>query len=375
MRGKKKRSKLAYDLQLSHVGKVFDNGTAAVIDFNLDVNKGEFIAFLGPSGCGKTTTLRMIAGFEDISSGDISIRGERINDLLPERRPTSMIFQNYALFPHMTVRENVGFGLDVKNMPAAERDAKVTRILEKLDLMAVQGQRPERLSGGQRQRIALARSLVVEPSILLLDEPLGALDANLRKSIQNELKLLQRSLGITFVFVTHAQSEALALSDRIVVMNQGRIEQISAPYELYTRPQSLFVAQFIGRNTLIPGTVRASDGNSVTVDTPYGSLVGSATRGVSAGSKANIILPAESVDLLPSSTPKADIINTYGTCNIPVTVGRIQQIGHIVQMDVVLDAGRTIGLEGHTDKYGGRFTTGDKAVIAWKKDGATVIAG
>ncbi len=366
---------MAYDLQLSHIGKVFDNGTAAVIDFNLDVNKGEFIAFLGPSGCGKTTTLRMIAGFEDISSGDISIRGERINDLLPEQRPTSMIFQNYALFPHMTVRDNVGFGLDVKNMPAAERDAKVTRILEKLDLMAVQGQRPDRLSGGQRQRIALARSLVVEPSILLLDEPLGALDANLRKSIQNELKLLQRSLGITFVFVTHAQSEALALSDRIVVMNQGRIEQISAPYELYTRPQSLFVAQFIGRNTLIPGMVRASDGATVTVDTPYGSLVGSATKGVSAGSKANLILPAESVDLLPGTTSKAEITKAYGTCAIPVTVGRIQQIGHIVQMDVVLDEGRTIGLEGHADKYGGRFAVGDKAIIAWKKDGATVIVG
>jgi ABC-type Fe3+/spermidine/putrescine transport system ATPase subunit len=364
---------LAYDLQLSHVGKVFDNGTAAVIDFNLDVNKGEFIAFLGPSGCGKTTTLRMIAGFEDISSGDIFIRGERINDLLPEQRPTSMIFQNYALFPHMTVRENVSFGLDVKNMPGAERDAKVTRILEKLDLMAVQGQRPDRLSGGQRQRIALARSLVVEPSILLLDEPLGALDANLRKSIQNELKLLQRSLGITFVFVTHAQSEALALSDRIVVMNQGRIEQISAPYELYTRPQSLFVAQFIGRNTLIPGMVRASDGTSVTVDTQYGSLVGSAPKGVVAGKKANLILPAESVDLLPGNTPKAEIATTYGTCSIPVTIGRIQQIGHIVQMDVVLDEGRTVGLEGHADKYGGRFVMGDKAIIAWKKDGATVI--
>jgi ABC-type Fe3+/spermidine/putrescine transport system ATPase subunit len=367
--------KLAYDLQLSHVGKVFDNGTAAVIDFNLDVNKGEFIAFLGPSGCGKTTTLRMIAGFEDISSGDISIRGERINDLLPEQRPTSMIFQNYALFPHMTVRENVGFGLDVKNMPAVERDAKVTRILEKLDLMAVQGQRPDRLSGGQRQRIALARSLVVEPSILLLDEPLGALDANLRKSIQNELKLLQRSLGITFVFVTHAQSEALALSDRIVVMNQGRIEQISAPYELYTRPQSLFVAQFIGRNTLIPGTVRASDGTTVTVDTPYGSLVGLATKGVSAGSKANLILPAESIDLLPGNTSKDAIAKTYGTCSIPVTVGRIQNIGHIVQMDVQLSEGRTVGLEGHADKYGGRFAAGDKAFIAWKKDGATVIVG
>ncbi len=178
-----KVSRVAYDLQLSHVGKVYDNGTAAVIDFNLDVDRGEFIAFLGPSGCGKTTTLRMIAGFEDISSGDILIRGKRINDLLPERRPTSMIFQNYALFPHMTVRANVGFGLEVKGTPTAERDAKVTRILEKLDLLNVADLRPDRLSGGQRQRIALARSLVVEPDILLLDEPLGALDANLRKSI------------------------------------------------------------------------------------------------------------------------------------------------------------------------------------------------
>ena len=172
---------MPHDLQLSHVGKVFDNGTAAVIDFNLDVAKGEFIAFLGPSGCGKTTTLRMIAGFEAISSGDIFIRGERINHLLPEERPTSMIFQNYALFPHMSVRDNVGFGLDVKKMPAAQRDAKVGRMLETLGLSDVAGQRPDRLSGGQRQRIALARSLVVEPSILLLDEPLGALDANLRE--------------------------------------------------------------------------------------------------------------------------------------------------------------------------------------------------
>jgi ABC-type Fe3+/spermidine/putrescine transport system ATPase subunit len=244
-----------HDLQLSNVGKVYDNGTPAVIDFNLAVEKGEFIAFLGPSGCGKTTTLRMIAGFEEISSGDIFIRGKRINDLLPEQRPTSIIFQNYALFPHMTVRGNVNFGLDVKGMPAAERDRKVDGMLEKLGLLDVADQKPERLSGGQKQRIALARSLVVEPDILLLDEPLGALDANLRKSIQNELKLLQRNLGITFVFVTHAQSEALALSDRIVVMNEGRIEQVSAPYELYTRPATLFTAQFIGRNTIFPGTV------------------------------------------------------------------------------------------------------------------------
>jgi ABC-type Fe3+/spermidine/putrescine transport system ATPase subunit len=221
-----------FDLQLKNVGKVYDNGTPAVIDFNLGVEKGEFIAFLGPSGCGKTTTLRMIAGFEDITSGDILVRGRRINDIPPERRPTSMIFQNYALFPHMSVRANVGYGLAVKGMPKVERNAKVDGILDKLGLSDIADSLTHKLSGGQRQRIALARGLIVEPEILLLDEPLGALDANLRKTIQAELKLLQRNLGVTFVFVTHAQSEALTLSDRIVVMNQGRIEQISSPAEL-----------------------------------------------------------------------------------------------------------------------------------------------
>ena len=365
---------MAYDLQLSHIGKVYDNGTAAVIDFNLDVDKGEFIAFLGPSGCGKTTTLRMVAGFEGISSGDIFIRGQRINDLLPEQRPTSMIFQNYALFPHMSVRKNVGFGLDVKNMAPAERDKKVDRILDKLDLMAVADHRPDRLSGGQRQRIALARSLVVEPDILLLDEPLGALDANLRKSIQNELKLLQRGLGITFVFVTHAQSEALALSDRIVVMNQGRIEQISPPYELYTRPQSLFVAQFIGRNTIIPGTVKSSSASETVLDTVFGTLSGSVVaKTAAAGAKASLILPAESVDVIPISTPAAEIASTYGNCTIEAGITRLQQIGHLVQMAVTLPNGESIGIEGHADKYGGRFAVGDKARIAWKAPGATII--
>ncbi len=365
---------MAYDLQLSHIGKVYDNGTAAVIDFNLDVDKGEFIAFLGPSGCGKTTTLRMIAGFEGISSGDMFIRGKRINDLLPEQRPTSMIFQNYALFPHMSVRNNVGFGLDVKNMAPAERDRKVDRILDKLDLTDVANVRPDRLSGGQRQRIALARSLVVEPDILLLDEPLGALDANLRKSIQNELKLLQRSLGITFVFVTHAQSEALALSDRIVVMNQGKIEQISPPYELYTRPQSLFVAQFIGRNTIIPGTVRESSASETALDTAFGILSGSAVaKTATPGAKASLVLPAESVDVIPFTATDADIQKAYGHCSITGNITRLQQIGHLVQMAVTLPNGESIGIEGHADKYGGRFTAGDKARIAWKASGATVI--
>ncbi len=367
-------SRVAYDLQLSHVGKVYDNGTAAVIDFNLDVDKGEFIAFLGPSGCGKTTTLRMIAGFESISSGDINIRGKRINDLLPEHRPTSMIFQNYALFPHMTVRDNVGFGLDVKGMPAAERDQKVTRILETLDLMPVANVRPDRLSGGQRQRIALARSLVVEPDILLLDEPLGALDANLRKSIQNELKLLQRSLGITFVFVTHAQSEALALSDRIVVMNQGKVEQISPPYELYTRPKSLFVAQFIGRNTLVPGIVKQAGAHETSVETAFGVLAGSPSQDVKAGEKVSLVLPAEAMDVVLDSVPEAQLRENYGVCFIPVTISAFQQIGHLVHMTVDLPNGQSMAIEGHTDKYGGRFSAGDKAKVAWKSTGATVIS-
>jgi putative spermidine/putrescine transport system ATP-binding protein/spermidine/putrescine transport system ATP-binding protein len=199
---------MPFDLELIKVGKTYDTGVPAVIDFNLGVEKGEFIAFLGPSGCGKTTTLRMIAGFESITSGDILIKGRRVNEMPPQQRPTSMIFQNYALFSHMTVRGNVRYGLEVKKLSRREQDQKVDHMLSILGLEDVAEARVDRLSGGQRQCIALARSLVVEPDILLLDEPLGALDANLRKVVQNELKLLQKNLGITFVFVTHSQSEA-----------------------------------------------------------------------------------------------------------------------------------------------------------------------
>lgn len=366
---------MAYDLQLSHIGKVYDNGTPAVIDFNLDVDKGEFIAFLGPSGCGKTTTLRMIAGFESITSGDLLIRGKRVNDLQPEKRPTSMIFQNYALFPHMTVRQNVMFGLEVKQLPVAEANRKVDRILDKLGLSEVADIRPTNLSGGQRQRIALARSLVVEPDILLLDEPLGALDANLRKSIQNELKLLQRDLGITFVFVTHAQSEALALSDRIVVMNAGRVEQISPPRELYTRPQSIFVARFIGANTLIEGAVRSVSGDQVIVETPFGALAAEVPAAVPAqGRSASIVLPAEAMHVLPASLPEAEIRARGGRNMIPCTVTRLQVVGHILQIGMVLPNGETVSLEGHADKYRDTLSTGSPAVVAWNPSDATLIA-
>lgn len=365
---------MTYDLQLSNIGKVYDNGTPAVIDFNLDVDKGEFIAFLGPSGCGKTTTLRMIAGFETITSGDLLIRGRRMNDTPPERRPTSMIFQNYALFPHMTVRQNVMFGLEVKKMPAAEATRKVDRILEKLGLTDVAGHRPTRLSGGQRQRIALARSLVVEPDILLLDEPLGALDANLRKSIQNELKLLQRDLGITFVFVTHAQSEALALSDRIVVMNAGRVEQISPPRELYTRPSSIFVARFIGANTLIGGTVRVVAGGDALVDTAYGPIKAAGPLpGISAGDAASIVLPAEAISVLPGTMSEAEVRAGHGGNLIPCRIERLQLVGHILQIALTLPGGEAISLEGHADKYRNTLAAGTDGYVAWDPQGATLI--
>jgi ABC-type Fe3+/spermidine/putrescine transport system ATPase subunit len=249
----------------------------------------------------------------------------------------------------------------------------VERILEKLDLTDIGDLKPERLSGGQKQRIALARALVVEPDILLLDEPLGALDANLRKSIQNELKLLQRRLGITFVFVTHAQSEALALSDRIVVMNAGRIEQISAPYELYTRPRSQFVAKFIGRNALINGTVISADMNDCRLDTAFGELVGTSRVAMRAGSTASLAVPAEAIDILPASTPLNYFPEVYGGNPIKGTVESIQQVGHIVQLVIIVGAAQPIVVEGHADKYGGRFQGGEEVLLAWKKDVATLV--
>ncbi|WP_158814623.1 ABC transporter ATP-binding protein [Methylocapsa sp. S129] len=362
------------DLELIKVGKVYDNGTPAVVDFDLTVARGEFIAFLGPSGCGKTTTLRMIGGFEAISAGDIRIRGQRINDLPPERRPTSMIFQSYALFPHMTVRRNISYGLEVKRVPKVERDAKVDRMLATLGLEDIADRRVNNLSGGQRQRIALARGLVVEPEILLLDEPLGALDANLRRTIQNELKILQKTLGITFVFVTHAQSEALSLSDRVVVMNQGRIEQVSTPLALYTRPATLFVAQFIGNNIIFDGAVTMTQGTNVRVKTPLGLLTGSANENFEAGRLAKIIVPTEAVQLHQANKRDEVLVRNDGNA-ISAVVGRSSVVGHVQRLSVDLPTGRALSLEAHVDKYpGDQFQRGGEVLLTWPAAAATVIA-
>ncbi|MBT9386103.1 ABC transporter ATP-binding protein [Pseudooceanicola sp. CBS1P-1] len=329
---------MQHDLELISVGKTYSDGTVAVSNFDLKVAKGEFVAFLGPSGCGKSTTLRMIAGFEDITEGEVMMMGRNVTHLPPEKRPTSMIFQNYALFPHMTVRQNVAFGLDVKGMAKAERNRKVDRILDMFDLEPYADRKADRLSGGQRQRIALARGLVVEPEILLLDEPLGALDANLRRIIQNELKLLQRELGITFVFVTHAQSEALGLSDRVVVMSNGVVEQISPPRELYRRPATPFVADFIGSNTILRGRSVGTDGPAFgRIDTAVGLIDGVGPAGATMA-----VIPAEAFRIQPQHTP--------GEVHLPGTLSARRLVGAVGHLKVRLADDTEIAVEIGADR-------------------------
>jgi len=246
-----------FHLELRHLTKKFGE-TAAVDDISFDIPRGSFATLLGPSGCGKTTTLRMIAGFYDPDKGDIILGGRRINELPAHRRGTAMVFQDYALFPHMTVGENVAYGLMIRKVPKAERAARANEMLDMVALGGLGGRRPSQLSGGQRQRVALARALINQPSVLLLDEPLGALDLKLREQMQVELKAIQRQVGITFIYVTHDQGEALSMSDRIAVFNKGRIEQIASPTEVYEHPATAFVAGFVGVSNLLDGAAAAA---------------------------------------------------------------------------------------------------------------------
>jgi putative spermidine/putrescine transport system ATP-binding protein/spermidine/putrescine transport system ATP-binding protein len=358
---------VTYDLELSHVSKVFENGTVAVDDFNLQVSKGEFVAFLGPSGCGKTTTLRMIGGFEQPSEGTISIAGKVVNHLPPEARPTSMIFQNYALFPHLNVRQNVEYGLRVRKVPPKERKAKVDDILEKLDLTAIADGSFEGLSGGQRQRVALARGLVVEPDILLLDEPLGALNAELRKRIQTELRYLQRQLGSTFVFVTHAQSEALAMADRVVVMNRGRLEQVAEPETLYTRPRTGFVARFIGRNSILPGSLLSCEGEIASISTTLGALRGRLIENdpVTGGSM-NLVVPSEVMEIYPEASGRDPVAMAQYEGNVlPGVIQAETVVGYLVVYEVKVGEALVVEVESHVDKYGDAFRAGTPVCVTW----------
>ncbi len=236
---------------------------------DLTIGEGEFFSLLGPSGCGKTTTLRMIGGFEEPTEGQILLYGNDVVGVPPNHRDVNMVFQSYALFPHMSVFDNVAFGLRRKGVDSASAKKRVNEMLELVQLEGKSDRRPRELSGGQQQRVALARALVNKPRALLLDEPLAALDLKLRQAMQIELKRIQREVGITFIFVTHDQNEALTMSDRLVVMNAGRIEQLGSPRELYERPRTRFVAGFIGTSNLITGTVRAMDGTTAVLDTGH----------------------------------------------------------------------------------------------------------
>jgi spermidine/putrescine transport system ATP-binding protein len=286
-----KRSSGDPSVELQAITKQFGD-VVAVDDLNLAIGEGQFFTLLGPSGCGKTTTLRVVAGFEDATRGRVLIDGTDVAGVPPYKRPTNTVFQSYALFPHLSVRDNVAFGLKRKKVGGSEIERRVREELDRVGLSAEANRRPAQLSGGQQQRVALARALVNLPKVLLLDEPLGALDLKLRKGLQVELKRIQREVGITFVYVTHDQEEALTMSDRIAVMNAGRLEQLGDPEEVYDRPTTTFVAGFIGVSNLMPGTVKGTGGGGeVTLDS--GVTVRTDVNGFASGDRCHAVVRPE----------------------------------------------------------------------------------
>ena len=337
----------------------------AVDGLNLDMPSGEFFSMLGPSGCGKTTTLRMIAGFERPSEGQILLDGEDMAQTPPHKRNVNTVFQNYALFPHLTVGENIAFGLKYKNATKQETKDRVGQALELVQLTGFDKRRPGQLSGGQQQRVALARALILNPAVLLLDEPLGALDAKLRKRLQVELKALQEEVGITFVYVTHDQEEALTMSDRIAVMSQGRVEQVGPPSEIYEEPATAYVADFLGVSNLMEGTAKgqASGGCAVTL----GDFALVAGKGdMSTSGPAKITIRPERVDL--------EAHGTTGPNRVPGMVERVVYVGSVLHVYVNLAPGTRIQV--WTQNVGGGsspFASGQAVTAYLPQDALRVL--
>ena len=287
-------------LTLRGVRKSYDGETLAVRDLDLDIREGEFLTLLGPSGSGKTTTLVMVAGFETPTAGEILLDGKSLTHLPPHKRDIGMVFQNYALFPHMTVAENIAFPLSVRRMSRADIAARVERALDMVQLGGFARRRPAHLSGGQQQRVALARALVFEPRLVLMDEPLGALDKQLREQMQLEIKHLHQRIGVTFIYVTHDQSEALTMSDRIAVFNQGAVQQLDTPAALYEHPRTSFVARFIGENNALNGAVESIDGGTCRVALDNGNRVLARAVNIGGvGARTTLSLRPERVRLHP----------------------------------------------------------------------------
>ncbi len=303
-----------------------EGGLLAALDgVDLDIGANEFVTLLGPSGCGKTTLLRAISGFETLDGGTMRLDGADLTALPPFRRPVNTVFQSYALFGHMTVARNVGYALEVAGLPRADRDAQVAEALAKVGLSGMGARKPGQLSGGQRQRVALARAIIARPRLLLLDEPLSALDRNLRQQMQLELKTLQHELGIAFIFVTHDQEEALTMSDRIVVMRAGRIEQIGTPRDIYRHPRNRFVAEFIGETNLFPVTVDRIEGATALARTAEGLPLHLPATGRTAGERVTAILrPADF---------------TLSDSGIPGTVSRAVYLGSDLYLFIAPQAG------------------------------------
>ena len=313
-------------VKLEGVTKKFGDFTA-VDDIDLEIASGEFFTMLGPSGCGKTTTLRMIAGFEQPTEGSVLIDDVDVAGLPAHKRPTNTVFQSYALFPHLSVKDNVAYGLKRKRVGKDEVESRVREELERVGLWSEANRKPNQLSGGQQQRVALARAVVNLPKVLLLDEPLGALDLKLRKGLQIQLKRIQREVGITFVYVTHDQEEALTMSDRIAVMNEGIIEQVAEPEEVYERPATTFVASFIGVSNLMPGKVVSVNGDRVAVELDAGVPVEAAANGLTSGETCHAVVRPEKLQIRRREDPAPDgLPSVNGTVESSVYLGTSTQI-------------------------------------------------
>lgn len=356
--------------------------TPAVRDLSFTVARGEFFSLLGPSGCGKTTMLRLLAGFETADEGEIRLFGEVVNQRRPYERDLAMVFQNYALFPHLSVERNVAFGLEQRKRPAAEIRDRVRAVLElvRLDPGTYASRQPAALSGGQRQRVALARALVLEPRVLLLDEPLGALDLKLRKEMQVELKALNQQLGVTFIHVTHDQEEALAMSDRIAVMDQARVAQLGTPAEIYENPRTAFVADFIGEANFLGGTVGERQDDKAAgrqkelleVTSAAGVFGIPATSGSATGDHVRIAIRPEWLDLCPPDAPPP------GENAIPATVQDLVYLGETIHVRVALANGEVMVIalrnEGQLIKPLG-WRRNDRCLVVWRPEDCQVLEG
>ncbi|MBM6400320.1 ABC transporter ATP-binding protein [Phycicoccus sonneratiae] len=346
---------------LTRVSKFYGD-VAAVDDLTLTVRRGEFLSLLGPSGCGKTTTLRMVAGFEHPDTGDVLVDGQSVLGVPPHRRNVNTVFQAYALFPHMSVAENVAYGLEQKRTPKADIRTKVAEALDMVQMRGYAGRRPAQLSGGQQQRVALARALVNRPSVLLLDEPLGALDRQLREEMQVELKLLQTRLGISFVFVTHDQGEALSMSDRIAIMREGRVEQLGDADTIYSSPASAYVAGFVGQQNFLDG--RAGDDGAV--DTDLGPLRSTRPSDVRPGQRVRVAVRPEFVDLVAEQPPGTSENTVRGT-----VIGVAHQ-GETRQFLVDAGHGHTLLVRRPTPASP-RLAVGDTGWCRWRADDVHVF--